>query len=148
MTDKEKLEAIKAEIERLSNFANVYYADRIASGYKICCSDITSFIDSLSKEPVSEDLEEAAENALNFEEQAFIYDDPETKEGMTEVYTREQAISMFKAGDKWQKEQMMKTAVGLKINRSTLYDLKPIIHERYQDFKIGDKVKLIIIKDE
>lgn len=48
----------------------------------------------------------------------------------------------------WQKEQMMKDAIGLKINRDTLYDLKPIIHEKYLDYKIGDKVKVIIVKDE
>lgn len=46
------------------------------------------------------------------------------------------------------KQQMMKDAIDLKINRDTLYDLKPIIHEKYLDYKIGDKVKLIIIKED
>ncbi len=47
----------------------------------------------------------------------------------------------------WQKEQMMKSAIEVKINRDTLYNLKPIIHEKYQDLKIGDKI-LIINEDE
>jgi len=47
----------------------------------------------------------------------------------------------------WQKEQMMKSAIEVKINRDTLYNLKPIIHEKYQDLKIGDKI-LIIKEDE
>ena len=47
----------------------------------------------------------------------------------------------------WQKEQMMKDAIEVKINRDTLYNLKPFIHEKYLDYKIGDKVKIIIIKE-
>ena len=48
----------------------------------------------------------------------------------------------------WQKEQMMKSAIEVKINRDTLYNLKPIIHEKYQDLRIGDKVKVIIVKED
>ena len=46
----------------------------------------------------------------------------------------------------WQKEQIMKSAIEVKINRDTLYNLKPIIHEKYQDLKIGDKI--LIIKED
>lgn len=46
----------------------------------------------------------------------------------------------------WQKEQMMKSAIEVKINRDTLYNLKPIIHEKYQDLKIGNKI--LIIKED
>lgn len=48
----------------------------------------------------------------------------------------------------WQKEQMIKDAVEIKINRDTLYDLKPLIHERYLDYKIGQKVKIIILPSD
>ena len=48
----------------------------------------------------------------------------------------------------WQKEKMMKDAVEIKINRDTLYDLKPLIHERYLDYKIGQKVKIIILPSD
>lgn len=48
----------------------------------------------------------------------------------------------------WQKEQIMKDAVEIKINRDTLYDLKPLIHERYLDYKIGQKVKIIILPSD
>ena len=79
MTDKEKLDAIRAEIHRLVD----------VRGYdREMANDLFAFMDSLPNEPVSEGLEEAADNALIFEEQTFIYDDPETKEGMVQVYTR------------------------------------------------------------
>lgn len=51
-------------------------------------------------------------------------------------------------GAKEKEEEMMKQAEEIKINRDTLYDLKPLIHERYLYYKIGNKVKLIIIKDD
>lgn len=51
-------------------------------------------------------------------------------------------------GAQWQREKMMKDAVEIKINRDTLYDLKPLIHERYLDYKIGQKVKIIILPSD
>lgn len=53
MTDKEKLEAIRAEIHRLVHI----------NGYsKEMANELFAFINSLPEEPVSEDLEEAADN--------------------------------------------------------------------------------------
>lgn len=54
----------------------------------------------------------------------------------------------FEAGARWDREQMMEDAVEIKINRDTLYDLKPLIHERYLDYKIGQKVKIIILPSD
>ena len=45
------------------------------------------------------------------------------------------------------KKELMKDAIEVRINRDRLYNLKPIIHEKYLDYKIGDKVKIIIIKE-
>lgn len=57
-------------------------------------------------------------------------------------------IYAIEYGMKLQEKQMMKGAIDVKINRDTLYDLKPFIHEKYLDYKIGDKCKMILIKEE
>jgi hypothetical protein len=52
------------------------------------------------------------------------------------------------SGMNMEREKLMKDAVEIKINRDTLYDLKPLIHERYLDYKIGQKVKIIILPSD
>ena len=99
-------------------------------------------------EPVSEGLDEEINNYLR---NSLVY-----KSMASEPDWKEHCV-VFKKGSlgkfarhivDWQKQQMMKDALDLKINRDTLYDLKPIIHEKYLDYRIGDRVKVIIIKDE
>lgn len=58
MTDKEKLEAIRAEIHRLVDVRR--YDKEMAN-------DLFTFMDSLPNEPVSEDLEKAAYEYANGE---------------------------------------------------------------------------------
>ena len=55
MTDKEKLEAIRAEIHRLVEIR----------GYDVeMANDLFAFMDSLPNEPISEDLEKAVDNGF------------------------------------------------------------------------------------
>ena len=84
MTDKEKLEAIRAEIHRL---VDVRGYDR---GMAI---DLFAFMDSLPNGPVSDELEEAAYQFGNCFESHF-----------------ELASMSFIKGAKWQKEQMIDKA--------------------------------------
>lgn len=83
MTDKEKLEAIKAYIIDCAKEAEgeIYY--------EYC--KLAGFIESLPNEPVSEDLNRAAVE--------YAFTTPTT------------IVESYIAGAKWQKEQMMKDAV-------------------------------------
>lgn len=126
MTDKEK---IRAEIERLKD---------IQSSPIALCNDLISFIDSLPEEPVSEDLEEAAKKAATWNSHIdgnkFFPND----------------YWLFKKGAQWQKEQMMKDAVyglvcGHDENIPAWIDLNLL--NKPQNVKVGDEVKLIIVKE-
>ena len=48
----------------------------------------------------------------------------------------------------WTKKELLKNATDIRINRDFLADIKQYIHEKYQDYKIGDKIKLVLIKEE
>lgn len=95
------------------------------------------------QESVSEDLEQAA---IDYDScRPALYGEDDEGDYVEYIEVRKDA---FIAGAQWQKEQMMKDAVEIKINRDTLYDLKPLIHERYLDYKIGQKVKIIILPSD
>ena len=94
-------DALVAEINRV---LNSYDPNEITSG-RYALVDLRDFINNLKvkevqEEPVSEDLEEAAKHYLYSN---ILYDD---------VYvgnpTDKDCIEMFRAGAKWQKEQMLK----------------------------------------
>lgn len=53
----------------------------------------------------------------------------------------------FKAGANWQKQQMMKNACPAEIAKGRP-DGKCIVHGNFYRFDTGDKVKLIIIKED
>ena len=152
MTEKEKLEAIKAEIERLFNFAKGYYADRIASGYKICCNDIISFINSLPEEPVSEDLEEAANNAVIALVPSFgqKYSDGSYVSSCRDSFKREELLGLFKAGAKWQKERIMANSTNATIGLP--YENKDGGYTHLIDvsrpLSVGNNIIAIIFKED
>ena len=84
MTDKEKLEAIRAEIHRLVD----------VRGYdREMANDLFAFMDSLSNEPVSDGLEEAA----------FDYAESCKYDGGEKLL----CVEHFKAGAEWGKKQAM-----------------------------------------
>lgn len=89
----------------------------------------------LVKEPVSEDLEEAAYQYANCFKHQF---------GM--------ASMAFIKGAKWQKEQMMKDAidgmVSVKSNYNILTCDRLAVVNAIKNYNEGDKVKVIIIKED
>ena len=101
MTDNEKLEKVKVEIERqkselFSNNEGTMFEQGRISAFE----DVLLLFDSTQEEPVSNDLKEAADNAL--ESIADQYD----------IISVGSCLDMFKLGAKWQKEHLWKSADG------------------------------------
>lgn len=89
------------------------------------------------EEPVSEELEEAAEK--------YAYElCPSIGVANTE------AEQSFKAGAKWQKEQLMAKAVegGCFSYKNGFVHISCDVDEHLTDIKFGDKVKVIVIKED
>lgn len=130
-----KVEKIKADIDRLQettmdenrNFLSSYH-EGIFDGLSM----IENFIDSLEEEPVSNDLEEAAVEAFK-----HIVDSDKNN-----------FLEIFKAGAEWQKEKMMEDTVDGEIYFNMDYLQYHINTEPLAHFHHGDKVKLIIVKEE
>lgn len=81
-----------------------------------------------SQEPVSDDLEDAAEDYCK----------------STLVGSHSIKKNAFKAGAQWQKGQMMAKAIDAKLLEGHLIRQKGVTHPLH----IGDKVKVIIIKED
>ena len=128
MTDKQKLDAIKAEIHRLVD----------VRGYdREMANDLLAFMNSLPNEPVSEDLEEAAN------EYAKDYLFAPKPQSAPNIH--------FINGANWQKQQMIKDAVDGKIYETQARSkLKAATIGKISclKYRVGDKVKLIILKEE
>ena len=102
------------------------------------CEEILSFIDSLQEEPVSEELEEAANTYVdnwyklnNLDKESYPID--------VEISKND-----FKVGAKWQKEQLIKEAIdgiARPDDDEVWCDLKSF------SLKDNDKVKIIIIEE-
>jgi len=120
MTDKEKLDAIRAEIHRLVD----------VRGYdREMANDLFAFMDSLPNELVGDNLEETIKNI-------------KLLTSNTSLLTFEHG---FREGSKWQKEQMIAKAIETTFNvslPSSLYDKLWI-----KGCKESDKL-LVIKKDE
>ena len=144
-----QIEKIKAEIERRKNqfvfqaeaFHKIGKEDK-ESYYAALASNMNSlscFLDSLEEDPVSNDLEEAA----------MQYAKSKHKDT-----TLQQIVSWdFKAGAQWQKEQMMKGSVEGYVrhhqgNVGDIYFQSQSVLSCKYPYKYGDKVKLIIIREE
>jgi hypothetical protein len=110
------------------NCENCLYSSACALG------DIQSCI---IDKPISEELEKAAIDFSN---------------NLDNIYGSigEQTRNAFKAGAKWKKKQMLKNAISAELYSDGMFT--PLIgvkdKEKLNDIKFGDKVKLIIIKDE
>lgn len=142
MTDKEK---IKQEIERLYNLYE------LANDYQRmgACSTILDFIDSLPEEPVSEDLEEAAEM---FYDNCDISKSSWWNEGV--LYKMSESKETFIAGAEWQKQQMMKDSVHAWVNTyesvENPYDneVSFITNLSPSKFRNEETAQIIIVKTE
>lgn len=118
MTDREKLEAIKAEIERrikMHKRNNHWNAEHEFI-------DVRNFIDSLPEEPVSDDADNAARD----------YADKCKYDNENCFMERQLCVENFKAGAKWQKTQSIVDAC---------YHLEMRLPEflEYNDTKVGRK---------
>ena len=136
---------IRQEVERRNKELDDhnYYLDsrEAASGYELALNDLLFFIDSLPEDEPSKDLEEAAEG---FATQTMPFTD--------ETYVDEGAYHGFIAGAEWgrkaMRDQMIEDAIDYKIvNNLAAY---PVIYYEvnYLGLKYGDKVKIIILKED
>ena len=155
MTDKKKLEAIRAEIERFRKTNKVsedkeyaQYELDVKCGYDMALDDMLSYINSLSEEPVSEDLEEAAIDICSkvLKGETIIIDG-------YEYVVLSDAEECFKAGAKWKQEEMMAKAVdGYVIEDIEEGNGDFLLSAEYLPKSMGlkdrQKVKVIAIKEE
>jgi hypothetical protein len=172
MSDKE---LIKQEIERRFNDnmkASEQYTENSKNRALFTSAakedyDLLAFIDSLPEKPASEDLEEEIKkvylqkrerggtmnmlvilNQREFENIAHHFAEWQ-KQAMKEVLQTEYEKGRFDM-----REEMMKDAVETTIVNDWQYGkdpdhtIIPAIHQRIEGFNVGDKVKIIIIKEE
>ena len=143
MTNKEKI------LEELTRRIDKYgFSSDYAAGKKTALLEFKSFVKCLPEEPVSEGLEETARNYGDDLDNVLVVgiDDDNT--------IGEYASKAFKDGAKWQKEQMMKQSIDGKViarfplASDTFYDDVEIYLNFTKGLSEGDKLKVIVIKDE
>jgi hypothetical protein len=103
----------------------------------------------LVEEPVSEELEEAANEIVNkaIPPLAVKYKDGTYVGKIMDCFDRKEFIDLVKAGAKWQKEQMMKdTIIAHVFGRETGKSLFCFKVDG-DDYLIGHEVKVVILKD-
>jgi|GEM_PF-4047775 len=167
MTDK--VQKIRKEVERMHKLLpsvidsdNIYldYADRI-------CTTLEMFIDSLQEEPVSDTQssvifygltgsvgntkDEPVSDDLEYASEKYACRFTSSK------YGHDKIKATFKAGANWQKEQMMKDAIGREVAEGSMcpaIETLPVLTHTdmillpKDKFKSGDKVKIIIIRED
>lgn len=154
MSDKE---LIKQEIERRYNCEKCYPLDRESNVAAAVLQEMLLFIDSLQEENASEDLEEAARK---WEDKVYLENGWQDECGTPHAPFSEIG-NAFMAGAEWQKNQMkealqteyekgrfdmreeiMKDAVDGEYWDGSIY-----LDNRPTEYKDGDKVKIIIVKE-
>ena len=105
MTDK--IELIKAEIERLRKYADNCLFTEACIGASCVLDQMEDFIDSLPEEHVSEDLEEASIKASfeDMKDRQIMEDSNERRNLYSRIFRRG-----FKAGAQWNNERVIKKA--------------------------------------
>lgn len=139
MSDKEK---IREEVKRLKEIN----LDNHAEGYARACDDILSFINSIQEPSIDEDLEkESREYADNH---YAVYFDSDGEENYWRSYFS------FRDGYNYHKRQMLKNSVSRVVHIGEdscpfirRYELAYDIKTQVPDINEGDKVKLIIVKE-
>jgi hypothetical protein len=163
MTEKEKRELKDGVISIFKSFNILDHTATIGG----LCNDILGYIDSLQKEPVSEDLEKAANEwdaKASFTPFYMALDDKGNPYEVRQDYTthaesfkagakwqKEKEYTCyeeaFEDGAKWQKEHMMVKAItahcfGFQGAALFSFRLPP------DNYLVGSEVKVIIIKEE
>ena len=135
MTDK--VQKIYEEVERLkSQLLRGACSSQIAM--ETMCkeeayNEVLAILDTIQEEPVSKELEEAANNALN------------NVLNTHEIVNVRSCLEMFRFGANWKKEHLIKEAINgiARPDDGEIWcDLRPF------NLKDGDKLKLIIIKED
>ncbi len=157
MTDKQK---IKAKVERLKEENSIglsEYEAGYCNGVGETCEQLLSFINSMPKEP---DFGCEANFTTNEElEKEFtrFLDDVEGSPRMWHSDEQmEWALDIARHFAEWQKEQLMKDALNCSIimhpnDRFANYSISayvPPLHPASTFISNGDKVKIIIIKED
>lgn len=175
MSDKVQLikEEIKRRISYLEELGDREYIEKYFEEqfrFIEIYESLIKFIDSLPEEPASKDLEEAMERSVSEEPILEFF---ATGQPTIGAYGEDSLRNQFEAGIEWHenqmkgllqteyekgrfdmREEMMKDAVETTIvndwqyGKDPDYAIIPAIHQRINGFNVGDKVKLIIIKDE
>ena len=140
MTDIDKIKAeIEWRLERcelVEKDAHNFNADNlklICSQIKLAYQSLLDFINSLPKEPVSKNLEEAAQQ---------WYDSTKFKSDLSGT-----PIGAFKAGASWKKEEMMVKAIDAHcfgFQGAALFSFRLPA----DDYLVGSEVKVIVIKKD
>lgn len=162
---KDKVQKIREEVERLKNSC----ASPI-----VICDTLLSFIDSLQEEPSwlkelqskidSMSKEELQEVFKKYEKACNLKEEPvsdDLGDYINELSKQFPEVSFAKLSRiavrvaKWQKQQMMKDAIEAEIiNWASMFTSIKVIEPKRAEtmikekFDIGDKVKLIIIKED
>lgn len=137
MADKQ---IIRAEIEKMYNLAlnrakidDADYWNAKADAYR----NALLAIDSTPEEPASEDLEEAFCNYVEPLDNHPAYQEEE-------LYM----FDSFKAGSQWQKQHMLKEAISAEVKVVEHFMGTTTFRCMTDMYKKGDKVKLIIVKED
>ena len=168
MTDKEILEAVKAEIERL------HEEHRGSKGnwyYRLALRSILHFIKTLQVEPAKASVDEANKGKTSEQILAEMRGEEPVSEDLEEAvndYTRkvlertnclignqfvgEEISKAVKFGANWQKEQMLKKSFGATVCKYLNTYFKEIdkdaIRQALRKYTNGDRVRVLIIKQE
>ena len=173
MTDKVQL--IKQELEEIEQILDDYNKTHndpidncIVSAEKNVCKQIKSFIDSLPEEPASEDLTHAAyhyANNLHMKRQIQIFEEKDVAadfiagaewqhgKDFDDLLQSEMKFpkEFYEKGRSDMREEMMNALVNGEVVKDIHNQLcvksKSLI-DTFGDVKFGDKVKIIIVKEE
>lgn len=134
------IEKIRQEIERLkaeNRNIRCQHNENYCIGYDDAFNDLLPVIDSLPEEKLSEDLNDEIKKFI--EEYGYERDEDKL---LIAIVARHFA--------EWQKEQMMKDAVEgeIQMRYSGSLCAKTIRVINEDKFKLGDKVKIIIVKED
>ena len=159
MTDKEN---IRAEIEEVkliiqANRAQDAFAEGYLLGQESVVEHLEKFIDSMPKEPANEDLEKEINRFFNEWQNVLCDEDCCNEGGFCCVLNEElKPVSLLhcrkiaKHFANWQKQQMLKDAVGGEVLHAAAYpnEFKVINTEQLTKvYMFRYKVKIIIIKE-
>lgn len=142
MTDKEIIERTK-EAEKRTSFGELVHSPLsrgVNSAYGIgFIEGMVEYRNSLLKESMSEDLEEVSDKYGKNIESNYSND----------MFDRGDIMKAFEDGAQWQREQMMAEAVegGCFSYKNGYVHISCDIDEHLTNIKFGDKIKVIVIKE-